>query len=80
MSDISRSTYQKVCEENKRLKADIEILISHPAIDPDKFLQRSTVFKKWSDFFRKQKQEHALIKMAAMKYLKDHPEIKIPKI
>lgn len=78
MSSVSRSVYQKVCEENKRLKADIEILVCHPAIDPDKFLQRSTVFKKWSDFFRKRKQEHTLIRMAAMKYIKDHPEIKIP--
>ena len=27
MSDVSRSVYQKVCEENKHLKADIKILV-----------------------------------------------------
>ncbi len=28
MSKVSRSVYQKVCEENKRLKKDIKLLVS----------------------------------------------------
>lgn len=77
MSSVSRSVYQKVCEENKRLKADIEILVCH-RLESDKFLKRAEVRTKWIYHFLKQKQFNIFMKEAAIQYLEKHPEIKIP--
>jgi len=46
MSKVSRSTFQKVCEENKRLKKDIKLLVSEDFDD-----EWVVCMKKWRDFF-----------------------------
>lgn len=74
MSSVSRSTYQKVCEENKRLKADIKVLVESHG-DAPAYIE---ILLKWRKVFREQKQFKCWMKEAAIKYLEQHPEIKIP--
>ena len=74
MSSVSRSTYQKVCEENKRLKADIKILVESYG-DAPAYIE---TLLKWRKVFREQKQFNVFMKEAAIQYLEKHPEIKIP--
>lgn len=74
MSSVSRSTYQKVCEENKRLKADIKILVESYG-DAPAYIE---TLLRWRKVFREQKQFNVFMKEAAIKYLEQHPEIKIP--
>ena len=73
MSSVSRSVYQKVCEDNKRLKEDIHTLVS-PFHD---IVYLKTV-EKWRKIFKDENDLHLVLKQAAKQYLKDHPEIKIP--
>jgi len=68
MSDVSRSVYQKVCEENKRLKADIEVLVDRN--HDEKFFK---VLLRWRRKFYEDKEFENLLKAAAIKYLGDHP-------
>jgi len=75
MSDVSRSVYQKVCEENKRLKADIRILAG---VKRDSFYIKTVL--KWRRIFLDEEYSGALLKKAALQYIKDHPEIKLPKL
>lgn len=74
MSSVSRSVYQKVCEENKRLKADIKILVESYG-DAPAYIE---TLLKWRKVFRKQKEFNVFMKEAAIQYLEKHPEIKIP--
>jgi len=74
MSAVSRSIYQKVCEENKRLKADIKILVESHG-DAPAYIE---TILKWRKVFREQKQFNVFMKEAAIRYLEQHPEIKIP--
>ena len=74
MSAVSRSVFQKVCEENKRLKADIKILVESYG-DAPAYIE---TLLKWRKVFREQKQFNVFMKEAAIKYLEQHPEIKIP--
>ena len=76
MSNVSRSVYQKVCEENKRLKSDIKILVESYG-DAPAYIE---TILKWRKQFRKEKQFNCFMKEAAVKYLEQHPEIKIPTI
>jgi len=46
---VKRSTYQKVCEENKKLKADIFLLVEKP-----NSLKGITAFAKWKDVFKEE--------------------------
>lgn len=73
MSSVSRSIYQKVVEENKRLKADIKALVNYDQ-DPDKYIE---TFLKWKKHFKKQHQFNCFMREAAIQYLEQHPEIKI---
>jgi hypothetical protein len=50
---VTRSEYQKVCEENKRMKKDIYLLIQ-PIHSPEAIIRRAY----WSDLFGK----YALLK------------------
>lgn len=75
MSDVSRSVYQKVCEENKRLKADIEVLTSGKFDN-----EYITTLLKYRKIFRKENEFRELMKEAARQYIKEHPELNIPKI
>ena len=49
MSAISRSIYQKLKEENKRLIKDIRILVS-----TDITIEQYRTIKKWRDKFKKE--------------------------
>lgn len=64
MSSVSRSVYQKVCEENKRLKADIWGLIHY--IQP--------IRDKWEKKFAEEREFRMLLKQAATKYREEHPD------
>lgn len=72
MSNVSRSVYQKVCEENKRLIVDIHIL-SSPIHDI--FYQKTV--EKWRKKFKDENDLHLALKQAATQYLKEHPELNI---
>lgn len=48
MSNINRSTYQKLKEENKRLIRDIKILVGEHCVE------RAKVRAKWTDKFNQQ--------------------------
>lgn len=71
MSKVSRSTYQKVVEENKRLKSDIRKLVEGT------WNELSEVTKKWQAEFDKEREFNALMQRAAKEYLKEHPEYDI---
>ena len=74
MSNVSRSTYQKVCEENKRLMKDIKILVGRTnSLTPQKIELLETYRAKFKD---KDDLDY-VIKLAAIEYLKDHPEYDI---
>jgi len=71
---VSRSTYQKVCEENKKLLIDIKILT-----DEKMALSAEKIFtvKKWRDKFAKDKAFNEMLVIACKQYLKEHPEFDI---
>ena len=75
MSNVSRSVYQKVCEENKRLKEDIHTLVS-----PFHDIVYLNIVEKWRRKFKEENDLHLILKQAAKQYIKQHSEIKIPKI
>jgi len=63
MSKVSRSTYQKVKEENKRLLRDIKILVGPNGPEKGKTMLRyMKKFKEEEDF-------HNLMKKLAQEYL-----------
>ena len=70
MSKVNRSTYQKVAEENKRLLADIKLLVEDGMPSAEKIL----CIGKWRDKFKKEKEFNALMKQAAKRYIKDHAD------
>jgi hypothetical protein len=55
MSSVSRSVYQKKCEECKRLLEDIRILVIGPDVK-----KWAAVTNKWREHYRKSKikQQH----------------------
>lgn len=68
---VTRSTYQKVCEENKKLLIDIRIL-TEEGVNPIAILLK----EKWRKKFAKDKAMNAIIQQACKEYLNEHPEIK----
>lgn len=75
---VSRSTFQKACEENKRLLADIKILTVESFADPMQ-PERILIITKWREKFKKDKELNDLIGMAVRQYLKENPEYDIIK-
>ena len=73
MSNVSRSVYQTLKEENKRLLKDIYILCSG---EYDLTAERILTKIKWDEKFKKDRQLLLLMKAAAKEYLNEHPEIK----
>ncbi len=57
MSNISRSAYQKLAEENKRLKADIKTLTWVQSSE-----NRDIVFRKWWKYFKKESDFNRMMK------------------
>jgi hypothetical protein len=70
MSKINRSTYQKVVEENKRLKNDIKILVNYEG----DVMQWNEVMLKWYSFFTEEARRNNLIKEACKEYIKNHKD------
>jgi hypothetical protein len=73
MTAILRSTYQKVVEENKRLKSDIKVLVMSKNEPPS--IEYAEVFLRWKKVFLKEYDLHHALKDAAEQYFKDHPEL-----
>lgn len=61
MSNVSRSTYQKVVEENKKLLADIKVLVGEHSVE------RAILRAKWTDKFKDQEAFGNLLKEVATK-------------
>jgi hypothetical protein len=57
---VSRSKFQKVVEENKRMKKDLRILCG-PSNDEECEMLGETIMK-WNNYFRKEDKENAAIK------------------
>jgi hypothetical protein len=70
MSKVNRSTYQKAVEENKRLIADIQLLVQDGIPSVKKIL----CIKKWREKFNEEKEFNLMLKMAARRYIKDHAD------
>lgn len=69
MSKVSRSTYQKCAEENKRLKKDIEALVMIDSKEETK-----KVFVRWREHFKSQRQFNALMRTVAKEYIREHKD------
>jgi len=74
MSAVSRSVYQKLKEENKRLLRDLYIISMKPVS-----LECIEVRKKWREKFTEEHEFSALLKEVCQQYIKDHPEYDITK-
>lgn len=68
MSSVSRSVYQKLKEENKRLLSDIKKLTTL-GIGVDKV----QVITKWREKFRKDEEFHLMLKKAVHNHFKKNP-------
>jgi len=69
MSNVSRSVYQKLKEENKRLLADIRTLTMDSVS-----MQAVLVHRNWKNRFTQDKEFSEMLKKFAQKYMKEHPE------
>jgi hypothetical protein len=73
MSDISRSVFQKLAEENKRLKKDLEIICLGS-------LEESTKIRlKWIKHFKGKEMFTKMFKQLALEHFKTHPEYDVSK-
>ena len=75
MTNVSRSVFQKVVEENKKLKRQLRILCLDPGVE-------SVLLRmKLRDEFKKEdgmnKAINSALKNVARQYFKDHPELTI---
>ncbi len=76
---VTRSTYQKVVEENKSLLSDIyNLVMTKRGNEVSEALFFST-FEKWHDKFKQDAEFKVLMKHVAIEYLKEHPELDITK-
>lgn len=69
---VTRSVYQKVCEENKKLIKDIRALVNQ-----ENGAVRIPVIIKWRTKFYKEKLLNQELTSIAKQYLKEHPEYDI---
>ena len=68
---VRRSVYQKVCEENKRMRRDIEIMIGSPC------QEWVNIRDKWRQLFIEKNKFNAMMKDAARRYFdNDKTELK----
>jgi len=80
MSSVSRSVYQKLAEENKRLKADIYILIMLDHENEDDLNLWCEVYEKWLDKFKKDEALRQALHDYAVQYVKDNPDSVVAKL
>ena len=71
---VSRAVYQKLAEENKKLKADLKVLC-FDGLSSDTIMLRI----KWRNKFKKEADFNATLKTIATEYIKEHPEYDITK-
>ena len=72
-SKISRSIFQHVVEENKKLLRDIRIIAMEPGV------KAILVRMKWRDKFRHNEAFNKMLTTCAKRYFKEHPE-KLPQL
>lgn len=68
-SKVSRSVFQKICEENKRLKSDIYTLVMKP-LTGDSILVRN----RWKKKFEDDRLLATALHEYAVQYIKDNPD------
>jgi len=71
---VKRGTYQKVCEENKKLKADIYSLVMLDLRNKESLDRWNKTDSKWRDKFQKDEELSRMLHEYAVQYFKDHPE------
>ena len=71
MSKVSRSVYQKLAEENKRLKADLRTIVM--ASKPLSDYEIETI-RKYRKQFQEEDYFNLVMKEVASEYIKQHPE------
>lgn len=71
---VSRAVYQKLAEENKKLKADLKLICFNSDSE-----DAQDAFDKWRDHFKKEADFNSLMKDVCQNYLKEHPEYDITK-
>jgi hypothetical protein len=59
---VTRSAFQKVCEENKRLIKDIEVLVD---MNPNP--EKLKVALKWTEYFQKDKEFNEMLRTILIK-------------
>lgn len=69
MTKVSRSIYQKLKEENKRLLADIKVMACGECFEA---IQMRI---KWRTKFKRVEAFNAAMKAVALRYFKQHPEL-----
>lgn len=67
---VSRSIYQKVCEENKKLKSDIFTLVMSKGVSPERILVKD----KWERKFNQDQYLKQMLHDYAVQYVKDNPD------
>ena len=68
MSKVSRSVYQKLKEENKKLLRDIETLVDPVNMD------RINMYKKWQSHFREEKEFNNVMRSVATDMILKDPD------
>lgn len=71
---VKRSTYQAVCEENKKLKADIYVLVMLDPEDEESLSMWCYVDGKWKEKFTKDAEFERMMHEYAVQYFKDNPD------
>jgi len=75
MSNVSRSVYQKLKEENKRLLADIQILSMETSAPFEAITNKAAyeVRTKWRNKFKEEREMNLIIQQACKNYMKNNP-------
>jgi hypothetical protein len=74
MSDVSRSVYQKLAEENKRLKADIYVLVMLDLREKGNLERWNRIDSQWREKFKKDEALRQALHEYAVQYVKDNPD------
>jgi hypothetical protein len=75
MSSVSRSVYQKLAEENKRLQKDIYLMVMLPYSG-----KGVNARAKWYKKFKQDKELAKMLHEYAVQYVKDNPDSVVAKL
>jgi len=67
---VSRSVYQKQVEENRRLLADIYVLVMSKGVSPERIIVKD----KWERKFTAERELREVLSEYAVQYVKDNPD------